>query len=81
MTKIEFFREAKAPFAVRYGNFIGGKFVEPAAGPLLREPLADKRPAALRDRPLRRRPTSRRRSTPPTPPRTPGAAPAPPSGR
>ena len=32
MTKIEFFREAKAPFAARYGNFIGGKWVEPAAG-------------------------------------------------
>ena len=32
MTKIEFFRAAKAPFAARYGNFIGGKWVEPAAG-------------------------------------------------
>ena len=32
MTKFEFFREAKAPFKARYGNFIGGKFVEPAAG-------------------------------------------------
>ena len=32
MNKIEFFREAKAPFKARYGNFIGGKWVEPAAG-------------------------------------------------
>jgi aldehyde dehydrogenase len=32
MNKIEFFRSAKAPFATRYGNFIGGKWVEPAAG-------------------------------------------------
>jgi aldehyde dehydrogenase len=32
MTKIEFFRDAKAPFKARYGNFIGGRWVEPAAG-------------------------------------------------
>ena len=32
MNKIEFSRAAKAPFAERYGNFIGGKWVEPAAG-------------------------------------------------
>ena len=32
MNKIEFFRAAKAPFATRYGNFIGGKWVAPAAG-------------------------------------------------
>ena len=32
MTKIEFFRQAKAPFAGRYGNFIGGQWVEPRSG-------------------------------------------------
>ena len=32
MNKIEFFRTATAPFATRYGNFIGGKWVAPAAG-------------------------------------------------
>ena len=32
MNKIEFFRAATAPFETRYGNFIGGKWVEPAAG-------------------------------------------------
>src|SRR5580658_116717 len=32
MTKIEFFRQAKAPFAGRYGNYIGGDWVEPKSG-------------------------------------------------
>jgi aldehyde dehydrogenase len=32
MNKVEFFREAKAPFAARYGNFIGGRWVEPRSG-------------------------------------------------
>jgi aldehyde dehydrogenase len=31
MNKIEFFRTAAAPFQARYGNFIGGKWVQPAA--------------------------------------------------
>ena len=32
MTKPEFHRTAKPPFKARYGNFIGGQWVEPAAG-------------------------------------------------
>jgi aldehyde dehydrogenase len=32
MTKLEFNRTAKPPFKARYGNFVGGRFVEPAAG-------------------------------------------------
>ena len=32
MNKVEFSRTAKAPFAKRYGNFIGGKWVEPRSG-------------------------------------------------
>jgi aldehyde dehydrogenase len=32
MSKVEFLRAAKAPFATRYGNFIGGKTVEPLSG-------------------------------------------------
>jgi aldehyde dehydrogenase len=32
MNKVEFSRTAKAPFEKRYGNFIGGKFVEPRSG-------------------------------------------------
>ena len=32
MNKIEFFRTATAPFGARYGNFIGGRWIEPAAG-------------------------------------------------
>ena len=32
MTKPEFHRTAKPPFKSRYGNFIGGQWVEPAAG-------------------------------------------------
>ncbi len=32
MTKMEFTRTAKPPFKARYGNFIGGAWVEPAAG-------------------------------------------------
>ena len=32
MNKVEFSRTAKIPFEKRYGNFIGGKWVEPRAG-------------------------------------------------
>jgi aldehyde dehydrogenase len=32
MTKMEFSRTAKPPFKARYGNFIGGAWVEPVAG-------------------------------------------------
>jgi len=32
MTKAEFTRTAKPPFKARYGNFIGGRWVEPTAG-------------------------------------------------
>jgi len=32
MSKIEFFREAKAPFKARYGNYIGGQCVAPKVG-------------------------------------------------
>ena len=32
MTKPEFHRTAKPPFKARYGNYIGGAWVEPAAG-------------------------------------------------
>jgi hypothetical protein len=32
MNKVEFSRTAKVPFEKRYGNFIGGKWVEPSSG-------------------------------------------------
>ncbi|WP_062227561.1 aldehyde dehydrogenase [Aureimonas frigidaquae] len=32
MNKIEFYRTHKSPYAESYGNFIGGKFVEPKSG-------------------------------------------------
>ncbi len=32
MTKPEFIRASKPPYKARYGNFIGGKFVEPVGG-------------------------------------------------
>ena len=32
MNKVEFFRTAKAPFAAKYDNFIGGKWVAPTSG-------------------------------------------------
>jgi aldehyde dehydrogenase len=32
MTKMEFSRTAKSPYKTRYGNYIGGKWVEPASG-------------------------------------------------
>jgi aldehyde dehydrogenase len=32
MNKVEFFRTAKAPFAKRYDNYIGGKWVAPKSG-------------------------------------------------
>ena len=32
MTKLEFTRTTKPPFKARYGNFIGGQWVEPVAG-------------------------------------------------
>ncbi|MHB1101275.1 MAG: aldehyde dehydrogenase [Devosia sp.] len=32
MTEVEFFRTAKSPFAKRYDNFIGGKWMAPKAG-------------------------------------------------
>ncbi len=32
MNKVEFLRAAKSPFKSRYGNFIGGQFVEPRSG-------------------------------------------------
>ncbi len=32
MTKLELARTAKPPFKTRYGNFIGGRWIEPAAG-------------------------------------------------
>src|SRR5260370_12058599 len=32
MNKVEFSRAAKVPFQKRYGNFIGGKWVEPRSG-------------------------------------------------
>jgi len=32
MNKVEFLRAAKSPFKARYGNFIGGAFVEPRSG-------------------------------------------------
>jgi aldehyde dehydrogenase len=32
MTKMEFSRTAKSPYTTRYGNYIGGKWVEPASG-------------------------------------------------
>ena len=44
---------------------------------VLREPDPGDRPDVLRGRPVRPRPTSRRRSTPPTPPRPAGARPSP----
>ena len=32
MNKVEFYRTQKSPYAESYGNFIGGKFVEPRSG-------------------------------------------------
>ena len=32
MNKVEFSRTTKAPFAERYGNFIGGEWVAPKSG-------------------------------------------------
>ena len=32
MNKVEFLKAAETPFKTRYGNFIGGKFVEPKSG-------------------------------------------------
>ena len=57
-------------FESRYDNFIGGEWVAPAAGQLLRQPDAGHRPAVLRGGALRRRRRRAWRSTPPTPQRT-----------
>ena len=54
MNKVEFSRTAKAPFEKRYGNFIGGKLVEPRSGKYFENHLAGQRPAAVRDRALER---------------------------
>ena len=32
MNKVEFFNVSKVPFAARYDNFIGGKWVAPKSG-------------------------------------------------
>src|ERR1700744_849092 len=32
MTKVDSIRTSKPPFREKYGNFIGGKFVDPVAG-------------------------------------------------
>ena len=56
-------------FQPRYDNFIGGEWVAPVAGPLLREPDAGDRPDVLRGRPVRRGRHRARPWMPPTPPR------------
>ena len=70
MTKHEIFARAKPPFKTRYGNFIGGEWVEPAAGRYFdnTSPINGRDP--LRNRPLRRGRRRAARSTPPMPPRT-----------
>lgn len=75
MNKVEFARSAKAPFATRYDNFIGGAWVAPKSGryfennsPVTGQPLGE---IARSDAA-----TWSWRSTPPTRPRTHGAAPA-----
>ena len=79
MTKHEFSRAVRPPFKARYGNYIGGAWVEPVVRQASsRTPRRSTARSSARS-PARTPPTSRRRSTPPTPPRTPGAAPAPPS--
>ena len=63
----------------QYDNFIGGKWVAAGQRPVFRQHLADQRPGRLHRSPAPRPKTSNSRSTPPTPPRTPGAAPRRPS--
>ena len=38
MTKPEFSRTAKSPYKARYGNYIGGQWVEPEAGRYFENP-------------------------------------------
>ena len=80
MNKVEFSRTAKVPFDKRYGNFIGGKWVEPRSGkyfenfsPVTGRLLCEIARSDAND--------IEARSTPPMRPRTPGAAPASPSAR
>ena len=55
MNKPEFLSAAaQPPFSRRYGNFIGGRWVEPVAGRYF-DNLADQRARDLRGRPLGRR--------------------------
>ena len=76
MNKVEFSRSAKVPFAKRYDNFIGGKWVAPVTGST--STTSRRSPASRSARsPAPTRRTSSWRSTPRTRPRTPGAAPAP----
>lgn len=52
MNKVEFSRTAKFPFAKRYDNYIGGKWVAPKSGKYF-EYLAGDRPSARRGGPFR----------------------------
>ena len=54
MNKVEFLGVTKVPFAERYDNFIGGKWVAPIVRQVFRQRLAGDRPDGLRDRALRR---------------------------
>jgi len=65
------------PYKARYGNFIGGAWVEPVAGRYFSN-TSPVNGAVLCDIPRSDADDIELPSTPPTPPRTPGAAPAPP---
>ena len=54
MNKAEFLTTSKPPFAERYDNFIGGKWVAPGRRQIFRQRLAGDRPGGLQDRALRR---------------------------
>ena len=54
MNKVEFSRTAKVPFEKRYGNFIGGRWVEPRSGKYFENFSPVNGQAALRDRTFER---------------------------
>ena len=81
MTKVDVNAAFKPPFAARYDNFIGGKWVAPNAGKYFDNISPITGQVMCADRALRRIRHRGSRSTPPTPPRTPGAHQRPPSAR
>ncbi len=62
MTKPEFIRASKPPYKARYGNFIGGRFVEPVGGRYFENTSPVNGQGCARS-PVRGRRTSRRRWT------------------